>query len=809
MVRALNLTFERVYIILRRIIFLTFRDDSCLHDFLTTVDPDNHLVDQALVPVMSDRARGSQSSVDNAGPRAHNVTPGRAEFANASASLDRIVAAHARPVAEAETRSSGAGQELRTVTEIIKQLSAALKPLAGEHDGQQSAVGPPAARFPQKATRPSPDHRPVHALWRQFLQDKRVEKCLKSISETDCPLANLESLEEALKTVMQEPNNVIQLGNMLLSEVKSDKITQNDATTFFKRVASFDADWLDITDEDLIICWDLIHRSEEWPWLRNLDTARKFDDLGKLVKDLHHVFCSLYADELLEALFDKLVRLSRSSHVAIFEIILMPCLADIVQSMPALHVAENDAQYGIMAAKILQELLGRWVQYEPSPPKHLLRECGCGCVDCEELDGFLMDRGKRILSIREKSAIREHLCCMLDSQGDLVERTTLRNGSPHTLIISKINGEFEQCKWDCRRKQAKKWINNLGNKECLRDLLDLMYDELLDFVAFRFKTRTTQPRSDDTIMLDRTKEWLKTHYEPSIDNVISTHNIEKAFKSTLRVFDDVFKAPSSSAFFGLLGRVFPSAQVHHGKYKQHYSVVVGIKPRQKPLMLRSSYPWNTTEVRDLPDARVAVTTPATRRQPLREEAGGQIRQPFAQLNAPSTNIVPHAATAIRPEASLEHQGGNVGTSLSNSALQQLNEPERTARWLRQHFVRHEACIELKADLWEDYRRSFPDSPDHAPPVTEPTFQSILVTTFWRKGEGYPRHDERTVYGIRSKAGREDRQLVRTPLRTIVNPPALGQPRGASEGKRKAGVEPLTPRSKRRHTTAIVDLSASP
>ncbi|KAK3676892.1 hypothetical protein LTR78_003096 [Recurvomyces mirabilis] len=223
MVRAMNITFERVYIILRR----------------------------------------------------------RAEFADASAKLDRIIAAHARPASGAEACSGEVVQEVRHVTEIIKQLSAAVKPLAGEHNGQQSAAGPPAARLPRQTTRPSPDHRPLHALWRQFLQDKRVEKCLKSISETDCPLANLESLEEALKTVMQEPNNVIQLGNMLLNEVKGDKITQNDATTFFRRVASFDADWLDIKDDDLMICWESIHRSEERPWLKNLNATatRKFDDV--------------------------------------------------------------------------------------------------------------------------------------------------------------------------------------------------------------------------------------------------------------------------------------------------------------------------------------------------------------------------------------------------------------------------------------------------------------------------------------------------------------------------------------------------
>ncbi|KAK5157081.1 hypothetical protein LTS14_004599 [Recurvomyces mirabilis] len=476
--------------------------------------------------------------------------------------------------------------------------------------------------------------------------------------------------------------------------------------------------------------------------------------------------------------------------------------------MPALHVAENDPQYGIMASKILQELLGRWAQYEPLPPTRLLRECGCGCVNCEELDEFLMDNGKRVLSYREKSAIRDHIYCRLHSQDDLVERTILRNGSPHTLTISKINGEFEQYKWNYRRKQAKKWIKDLGNKECLRDLLDLMYDEIMDFTAFRVKTRTTQPRSDDTIMLARIKDWLKTHYEPSIDHVTSRSNIKQAFRNTLRVFDDVFKAPSSSVFFGLLDRVFPSAQVHHGKYKQHYSVVVGIKPRQKPLEVRPSYPWKTPETRDLPDARVTVASPATRPQPSREEAGERSLQASAQLNAPSTNIVRNPAAAIRPDASSKDTARDL-TSLSNSALQHLNESERTARWLRQHFVRHQACLELKADIWADYTHSFPPSPDYAPPVTELSFQSILVTTFWRKGEGYPRHDERAVYGIRSKAGRESQQVARTPLRTIVNPPALGQPERATEGKRKAGVEPLTPRSKRRRATAVVDLSASP
>jgi len=91
----------------------------------------------------------------------------------------------------------------------------------------------------------------------------------------------------------------------------------------------------------------------------------------------------------------------------------------------------------------------------------LLRKIGCGCVDCQPLDKFMLDPDASTVTFRMAQHRRHHLESRISSATDLCTAQTIRSGSPHGLVVTKRREIVLASSWNARQKNAKAFLASL------------------------------------------------------------------------------------------------------------------------------------------------------------------------------------------------------------------------------------------------------------------------------------------------------------------------------------------------------------
>ena len=71
---------------------------------------------------------------------------------------------------------------------------------------------------------------------------------------------------------------------------------------------------------------------------------------------------------------------------------------------------------------------------------------GCGCTHCRALDRFLKSATETALEVKDIQEKRHHVEQRLGIAELPVEATTLRRGSPHTLVLTKREALFDEAR---------------------------------------------------------------------------------------------------------------------------------------------------------------------------------------------------------------------------------------------------------------------------------------------------------------------------------------------------------------------------
>ena len=98
------------------------------------------------------------------------------------------------------------------------------------------------------------------------------------------------------------------------------------------------------------------------------------------------------------------------------------------------------------------------------------RKIGCGCGDCQELDGFLAGKkSKYTFHIAEPR--RAHLKSRMNNAGDLVTQKTQYQGKPYPLIVTKTHAF-----WECRLRVVNDMFKTIGTKNVEKIMGDRYVD---------------------------------------------------------------------------------------------------------------------------------------------------------------------------------------------------------------------------------------------------------------------------------------------------------------------------------------------
>ena len=108
-----------------------------------------------------------------------------------------------------------------------------------------------------------------------------------------------------------------------------------------------------------------------------------------------------------------------------------------------------------------------------------IRKIGCGCVDCNQINGFLASGSSTEQTFRYPQARRTHLERYLSAASDLVTFQTIRSGSPHGIKVTKRPEVVAAAQWTSRVAQAKVFLRSIGDDDVLSRLMGNRYADVL------------------------------------------------------------------------------------------------------------------------------------------------------------------------------------------------------------------------------------------------------------------------------------------------------------------------------------------
>lgn len=162
--------------------------------------------------------------------------------------------------------------------------------------------------------------------------------------------------------------------------------------------------------------------------------------------------------------------------VAAFESFFLPLLEALIATIS--WTSEQVTRYRKLFQTTLSMYARCFVQIEPQAGNWTNTPRGCGCVNCRELDKFLVNASQQSMRFSGKSGVKQHLRRMLD-------RTSIRHDidrtGVETLVVTKPTTPslVKHEEWQKRFSKAEEQIKKL-DQETLKQLLDVDYEFLTE-----------------------------------------------------------------------------------------------------------------------------------------------------------------------------------------------------------------------------------------------------------------------------------------------------------------------------------------
>ncbi|KAK2754489.1 hypothetical protein FQN54_006890 [Arachnomyces sp. PD_36] len=182
---------------------------------------------------------------------------------------------------------------------------------------------------------------------------------------------------------------------------------------------------------------------------------------------------SVDRDAILETLGKRGAALPESQVEDVFERVLLPFIRELCLYLNGLR-AENtiETKEKDFIFQTVQSYIMKHVRPKPQPPADRARDIPitCRCGDCCSLISFVRDPLRQTKGFAMAVRRRQHLQYSLDYT---FHTTTIANGIPHTLQVTKTTKQFDQdcADWKKRRQSAKVWLSKLAKEAKLVEIV--------------------------------------------------------------------------------------------------------------------------------------------------------------------------------------------------------------------------------------------------------------------------------------------------------------------------------------------------
>lgn len=181
--------------------------------------------------------------------------------------------------------------------------------------------------------------------------------------------------------------------------------------------------------------FDYLHEQESY----RLDFYRSYDSSPRRVfdkqafADMLHQSLAFNVEEVVDQMLEKIEIGARNASPDAFEAGIFPFMSLTFQT--ALDYPSDS--FSKLFRSLVEACMERFIGHEPVKPHNWTRKaCGCGCVHCRALDGFLADPKRQQMrlekfNLNERKHLTDRIChedC--DAEPD-------RRQSPHALVLTK------------------------------------------------------------------------------------------------------------------------------------------------------------------------------------------------------------------------------------------------------------------------------------------------------------------------------------------------------------------------------------
>jgi hypothetical protein len=182
---------------------------------------------------------------------------------------------------------------------------------------------------------------------------------------------------------------------------------------------------------------------------------------------------------------ERVHELGMTAPTTVFYKVMVPYMASVLthlEETDSLPILGHDCGHHIF--QILQLYMIRYVKKEPQRAPSWARSVTfitCACKDCIDMKASANDPERTEGPFRMAEKRRGHLEHHLYNQEGYTTET-VRQGSPHTLVITRINAVYrrEHAEWQSRYGCAKDHVTDLARNPCLKKLLGDKYADIFE-----------------------------------------------------------------------------------------------------------------------------------------------------------------------------------------------------------------------------------------------------------------------------------------------------------------------------------------
>ena len=210
----------------------------------------------------------------------------------------------------------------------------------------------------------------------------------------------------------------------------------------------------------VIPLWDSADAYSYYGYAQTTKVPRVIELLDLCITTKHMPYCKILLASVLK---------STGTTTAKFPALYTPLISRLPEALRKRNIDILTAPFSEAIKALVGQYLHEVVGDKPKGSKVTMRKAGCGCVNCNALDSFLVGPNASSL-FRLPVARKSHVEKRVQKIADLVSYTIVTTGRPH-IQISKSPEIVAVGKWGTKITEARTFLKQVGDEILLAKLM--------------------------------------------------------------------------------------------------------------------------------------------------------------------------------------------------------------------------------------------------------------------------------------------------------------------------------------------------